>query len=242
MKPKEIFFIAAEPSSDLHGSMLATELLRRGDYRLTGAGGTLMRQAGVQTDFDSTTWPVIGLVQAAKRIPEGLATRPRILRLLRERRPDLLLLMDFGGFNVNLARHVRALPWHQPILYYFPPKSWDKRPRDRSWLAGLTDAVATPFDWSERLLRQDGVNAHWVGHPVVDRIQPAADVAALRAQMGLPAAAHVIGLMAGSRRLERHLIGPQLLGAARLLRQEGERHFLWSPGPPGTVDQVPIPV
>lgn len=241
MPPKEVFFITGEPSADLHASMLATELLRRGDYRLTGAGGPLMRQAGVQTDVDSSDWATMGLVQTLRRIPAALLARGPLLKLLEQRRPDLLVLVDFGGFNMNIARHVRRFSWHLPILYYFPPKSWDKRERDRSDLVKLADAVATPFPWSERLLRADGVNAHFVGHPVMDRIQPVEDQARLRQDLGLPAAERYVGLMPGSRRIERALMGPQLLGAARRLVADGGYHFLWSPGPPGFVDRLRIP-
>ncbi len=241
MPPREIFFLAAEPSADLHVSLLATELLRRGDYRLTGAGGPLMRQAGVQTDFDSSGWATIGPIQAIRRMPEALAVRGRLLRLLRERRPDLLVLVDFGGFNMHIGRQVRRFPWHMPILYYFPPKSWDKSERDRSSLGQVADVVATPFHWSERLLRQDGIEAHWVGHPVVDRVQPVADQANLRRRLGLPAAERYVGMMPGSRRRERALMGPQMIGAALRLLADGDTHFLWSPGPPGSVDRVPIP-
>lgn len=240
MKQPEIFFIAAEPSADLHTSLLAAELSRRGEYALTGAGGPLMRTAGVTTDFDSANWAVMGLPQAIRRLPEALRVRGQILRLLQTRTPDLLVLVDFGGFNVNIAANVRRLLPRLPILYFFPPRSWDKSERDRSRLAELTDAIATPFKWSEQLLRKDGANAHFVGHPVVDRISPAADVSALRRRLGLPEPRHFVGLMPGSRRSERRLLGPQMLGAAQRLASGGGYHFLWSPGPPG-LPASPVP-
>jgi lipid-A-disaccharide synthase len=236
-----IFFLTGEPSADLHVSLLATELLRRGDYRLTGTGGALMRQAGVQTDFDSTNWGTMGIVQALKRLPEAVVVRGRLLRLLRQRRPDLIVMVDFGGFNMHIGRHVRRFPWHVPILYYFPPKSWDKSEWDRSRLGHVADVVATPFSWSETLLRKDGIDAHWVGHPVVDRVQPVADQQALRRGLGLPAAERYVGFLPGSRRPERALIGPHMIGAALRQLADGGYHFLWSPGPAGTVDRVPIP-
>ncbi|MBU0611724.1 MAG: hypothetical protein KKI08_27860 [Armatimonadetes bacterium] len=241
MPTPEIFFLTAEPSADLHVSMLAVELFRRGEYRLTGSGGALMRRAGVATDFDSTHWATMGPVQAAKRIPEALAMRRRLLRLLAERRPDLIVLVDFVGFNMHLGRRIRRFPWHVPILYYFPPKSWDQSEWDRSGLGEVADVVATPFSWSEALLRKHGIEAHWVGHPVVDRVQPVADQTALRQELGLPTAERYVGLLPGSRRRERALMGPQMIGAALRLLADSGYHFLWSPGPPGTTDRVVIP-
>ena len=241
MKPTEIFLVAGEPSGDRHAGLLAAELLRRRDYRLTGVGGEWMRRAGVQTDVDSSNGATIGLAQALAKLPLALKARRSILRAVEERRPALIILVDFGGFNVHIARRIRRLPWHQPIMYYFPPSSWDKSERDRSPLAAVTDVVATPFRWSEQLLRQDGVNAHYVGHPVVDTILPLEDKSALRSQLGLPAAEHYVGLMPGSRPLERALLAPQMWGAARLLAANERYHYLWSPGPPGLRQTQRIP-
>jgi lipid-A-disaccharide synthase len=241
MDRSEIFFVAGEPSGDLHAAQLAAELLRRGDYDLTGAGGRRMREAGVRTDLDSSDWATIGLAQAFGRIPVLWTALRRTVQRVRQRRPALLVLVDFGGFNVRVARRVRSFPWHQPIMYYFPPSSWNKTARDRSALAALTDVVATPFRWSAELLRQDGVNAHYVGHPVLDEIAPLQDKSALRAALGVPPAARVVGLMPGSRVTERSLIAPQMWGAARLLAAEGSYHFLWSPGPPGLRDRHLVP-
>jgi lipid-A-disaccharide synthase len=236
----EILFVVGEPSGDLHAAQLAEELRRRGDFRLTGAGGPRMRAAGVKTDFDSSRWGAIGVADALRKVPALYLRKLDLLRLLRRRRPALLIYMDFGAFNVRLARAVRQLPFRQPTMYYFPPASWDRSARDRSPLAALVDVVATPFPWSEQLLRQDGVPAHFVGHPVLDRLAPAADQAGLRRDLGLPPAAHYLGLLPGSRPVERRLLGPQMLRAARELIRDGGYHFLWS-SPPGAAAKPDVP-
>jgi len=241
MKPPEIFFVTGEPSGDLHTALMAEELLKRAAVRLTGAGGDRMRAARVITDFDSSTWGAIGVPEALGKVPMLYRRKLQILRLLRERRPALLVYVDFGAFNVRLARAVRQLPFHQPTMYFFPPSSWDKSERDRSPLGALADVVATPFAWSETLLRQSGVNAWFVGHPVVDRIVPVADKPGLRRALGLPEAAHYVGLLPGSRKVERALLGPQMLQAARLLLASGDYHFLWSAPPSRAAGQDRLP-
>jgi len=241
MKFPEIFFIVGDPSGDVHASMLAAELQRRGGYRLTGAGGPLMRRAGVQTDFDSSHWAVMGLAQALIKLPAALWTKKKILHLLQQRRPEWLVLVDFGGFNIRVARAVRQFPWPQKIMYFFSPRSWDKTERDCSELARLADLVVTPFPWSAELLRRYGVNVHYVGHPVLDRVQPYTDKRLLRRRLGLPDAPMYIGLMPGSRPFERRLIGAEMLKAARQLLATHKVHFLWSPGLPGRPDPVRLP-
>jgi len=225
----EVFFVTGELSGDLHAAGLARELARTDDVRLTGAGGLYMRKAGVVTGFDSTDWGAIGLPQAIRKIPYLLVQKKRIVNMIKQRQPAVLILVDFGAFNVRLARTVRQICPDQRIMYYFPPSSWRRRPRDWSFLAELVDIVATPFKWSAQQLRDCGVPAHWVGHPVVDRFSDQQEAANFRRQQNLPDGDPVVGLMPGSRNVERNCIGPQLLAMTQLLcNQLPQVHFLWS--------------
>ncbi len=238
---REVFFVAGEPSGDLHAASLASELARLAPVKLTGAGGSRMREAGVITDFDSTKWGAMGLPEAIRKLPHLLLQHKRMVNLIRRRSPALLLLVDFGAFNVRLAQAVRRTRPEQHIMYYFPPSSWRRRPRDWTFLRELVDVVATPFKWSAQQLSASGVCAHWVGHPVVERFSGREDPAQFRRTQDLPEGRPVIGLMPGSRKVERDCIGPQLLGAAQLLRDNlPEAHFLWSvwnPERPSRLDE-----
>jgi lipid-A-disaccharide synthase len=224
----EIFIVAAERSGDMHAAEVARELSRHPSVRLTGIGGAHMRQAGVVTDFDSTDWSAVGLLPTLRKVPY-VPLKRRMMRLVRQRRPDLILLVDFGAYNMRFGRYTRQARPEQPIMYYFPPGSWRRQPRDWSRLAAVVDTVATPFRWSAEQLRAAGIDAHWVGHPVVERFSGEEDAAQVRSEHGLPEGAPVIGLMPGTRPMERNCIGPQLLGAAELLRNSlPDAHFLWS--------------
>ncbi len=237
---QEIFFVTGEPSGDLHAALLAQQLAQWPQLQLTGAGGPLMRQAGVVTDFDSSGWGTVGIAGALRRVPYLLLQKYHIAQLIARRQPAVVILVDFGAFNVRLARTLRRHCPGQRVLYYFPPSSWSRQRRDWSFLAELTDVVITPFEWSAQNLRDSGVNVHWVGHPVLDRISPPADRAAFRREHALPDAQPVVGLMPGSRPVERRCIGPQLTGAAALINNKlPDSHFLWSiwpPDKPGRLD------
>ncbi len=228
-KKPEVLFVAGDPSGDLHAAQMACELTKLVSVRLTGAGGPRMREAGVVTDFDSDGWSAIGAWEA---LPKGLyllGRERRMLRQVAQRRPALVVVVDFGAFNVRFIRGVRRACPEQRIMYYFPPSSWQRRPRDWSFLREYVDVIATPFRWSAEQLRASGVRAYWVGHPAVDRFSGQDSPAAYRRAHGLPQGQPVIGLMPGSRGAERKYIGPQLLGAARLLRRRlPQAHFLWS--------------
>lgn len=228
-KQIEVFFVVGEVSGDRHAALVAQHLLQRPGVRLYGAGGPHMRAAGVQVEFASESWGTVSIARALPRIPPMWIAGLRIQRRLVQRPPDLLVLVDFGAFNVGLSRKLRRLLPDLKILYYFPPGSWNPRRRDFSFLAPLVDAVATPFEYSAQALTAGGVPATWVGHPVLDRLAPGADREAFRREHNLPLGEPVIGLLPGSRSFERQLLGPQFLGAVEWLCGRIPRaRFLWS--------------
>lgn len=220
-KPR-VFVIAGEPSADQHGAMLGEALSAAAPVTLTGVGQSRMRDAGFDLLFDSAGWSGIGVIDSLRRVP-GLFVRMRQLTAhLSAEPPDLLVLIDFGAFNVRLARRIRNR-LDCPVLYYFPPRSW-ARDADYTGIAELIDRAATPFPWSELRLREAGIDATWVGHPVVDRIGPprAEERAALRAKLGIGTGRVTLGLLPGSRGTEIRCIAPQILGAAAAIATEFE--------------------
>jgi len=235
-----IFVVAGDASGDQHAAMLGEALLARREVRLVGVGQDRMRRAGFELLFDSTGWSAIGLPQALQRVPKLLVRGKQILNWLSQNPPDLVVLVDFSAFNVRLARGINR-EQKPPILYYFPPRSWSRSARGYEKLAKIVDRVATPFSWSADLLRSAGVDATWVGHPVVDRIAPLEEAAkaALRARLALrPHQGKVIGILPGSRKAEIRCIGPQALRAAKIIRQSlPERQLLMSV-PPGVKPEV----
>lgn len=231
-----IFFITGEVSGDRHAAPVVAELLRRG-CELSGVGGPRMAAAGAALLADSSGWGAIGVPEAARKFPLLLVRSRLLLRHIRRLAPDVVALVDFGYFNSRMARYLTAMGVR--VMYYFPPGSWRQEPRDWSGLAAITDCIATPFARNAEHLRASGANAHWVGHPVLDAIEPAADRRALRAQLGLPEGEPVVGVLPGSRVMERRFLGPPLLDAARIIRRALPRaRFLWSAMPHlGAVEQ-----
>ncbi len=213
-----IFIVAGEASGDQHGAMLAQALLERAEVSLAGVGQQRMRQAGVELLFDSTGWSAIGVMEALRRVPKLLLRARQMIRWLSQHPPDLVVLVDFGAFNVRLGHQLKKKQ-DVPILYYFPPRSWSRSARGFESLARIADRVATPFPWSAELLRASGIDATWVGHPVVDRISPPDDRGPVRAKLGLDPHAPVVGILPGSRPAEIGLIAPLSLGAAKIVRR-----------------------
>ncbi len=213
-----VFVVAGEPSGDQHAAMLGRALTAQADVHLAGVGQQGMRDAGFELLFDSNEWGGMGVLDSLRRLPKLSVRIRQTARWLVEHRPDLLVLVDFGAFNVRLARLVRK---HATIrtLYYFPPKSWSRTAHGYGRLAAIIDRWATPFAWSAEILQSEGLDATWVGHPVVDRISPVGDRISSREELGFAADATVIGLLPGSRGFEISCNGPAQLGAAKLIAE-----------------------
>lgn len=210
--------VAGEPSGDRQGAALVEALRKRvapRPVRAWGIGGDAMRAVGVTLRHDSAAWGSIGVANALAHVPHLLGVMSDMKRALREDPPDALVVIDSGAFNVPLARWAKG---HCvcPVFYYFPPGSWRRiaRPGRRSRLAGAVDRVVTPFPWSETLLRQAKVDAHFVGHPLLDLVHPSLSETEFCDRYGLDPRRPIIALLPGSRRMEIAHILPALLGAA----------------------------
>lgn len=201
-----IFISAGEESGDLHGAALARALRERWPgARLLGLGGSRMEAAGVELMAGLGELAVMGFVEVLKHLPFFLELRRRVFAALERERVELVIPIDYPGFNLRLARHARSTG--RPVLYYIAPQVWawhKSRVRD---LARDTDEVAVVLPFEEEFLRRAGVRARFVGHPLLDVAPPALPREAWAEGLGLDPARPVLGLFPGSRAQEvgRHL-------------------------------------
>jgi lipid-A-disaccharide synthase len=221
----QIAIITGEASGDRVGGQLAAEIKRlRPDAVIWGTGGHFLRTAGVEVVVDSSRYGVIGIAAALRLFPRLLNGRRCIMKEMRRRKPDLLIAVDAGAFNLGFGPLIGLCPWTRKnlpqtkILYYFPPGSW-RRNLKSTTLDTFADAVATPFPWSETELRRLGVNATFVGHPLLDLVHPTVPLATFAEQYGLDKNQPVVGLLPGSRAQEIAEILPLQLEAAAIIHK-----------------------
>ncbi len=201
-----IFISAGEESGDLHGGALAAALRERFPRaRLLGLGGARMEAAGVELMAGLQELAVMGFAEVIRHLPFFYRLRQRVWAALAAERVDLVIPIDYPGFNLRLARHARESGI--PVLYYIAPQVWawhKSRVRD---LARDADRVAVVLPFEEEFLRGAGVNARFVGHPLLDRDPPALDREEWARSLGLDPARPILGLFPGSRAQEvrRHL-------------------------------------
>lgn len=203
---REILFVAGEPSGDLHAAGVARELAARGaPFRMRGVGGDLMRAAGVEIDEHIRDLAVLGFVEVLRHLPKHWQMLRDVRARLKSGSVALVVLVDYPGFNMRVAE--AAAEAGVPVLYYIVPQVWawgaDRLEKLARWVRKA--AVILPFE--ETLLRTHGIDATFVGHPLLDgaKAMPSRDAA--RAQLGLGRDDRVLALFPGSRRqeIERHL-------------------------------------
>jgi len=215
---REVLFVVGEASGDLHAGKVA-EVLRElaPSLTLTGVGGGHMARAGVALLEHVQHLAVMGFVEVLQHVPRHWL----LLRRLRERiesgRVGLVVLLDYPGFNLKVAEVAQAAG--VPVLYYITPQVWAWGAKRLPRIARLVTKAACILPFEEALLREHGVDATFVGHPLLDRAQALPTPAEARAQLGLDPERPVLAVFPGSRRAEvaRHLV--PFIDAARAVQR-----------------------
>jgi lipid-A-disaccharide synthase len=203
---RSVVILTGEASGDLYGADLARSLQARfPKLTLYGVGGARMQAAGVHLLADSRAWGAIGVVEAAKVAPKVLVAFQRVKRSLRRMRPDWIIPIDCGAFNVPLSCWAKAQGMR--VVYYIPPGSW-RRERQGADLPRCTDWVLTPFEWSATHLQAMGARAHWVPHPLLRLAHASESKRAFCERLGLDPFRLIIALLPGSRRHEVSALVP----------------------------------
>ena len=215
---RSVFIIAGEPSGDLHGARLAQELKTLApDVRLLGFGGSSMREAGVEILEDPTRLAVIGIVEVLKHLSEFNRLFHAAVKVLEEQRPDLVVLIDYPGFNLALAREVKRRGIR--LAYYISPQIWAWDPGRVRTLKRLVDRMLVLFPFEKELYEKAGVPVTFVGHPLLDQVRPKLTRIETLEGLGLADGLPVIGLLPGSREgeIRRHL--PVMLSACGRMQE-----------------------
>jgi len=213
---REVLVIAGEASGDLHAAGFARALTHlRSDVRLVGMGGRNMRASGVELLEDAETMAVMGFVEVLRKVPHHWAMLRRLERRMAGGNVGLLVTIDYPGFNMKVAAAARR--HGVPVLYYITPQVWAWGANRLPTLARLITKAAVILPFEEALLRQHGIDATFVGHPLLDRALDLPSQAAARQALGIAGDARVLALFPGSRVQEIHRHLDDFVATARLL-------------------------
>jgi lipid-A-disaccharide synthase len=199
-------FVAGEASGDLHAAGVARALGARSvPFRLTGIGGDEMQAAGVELIEHAERLAVMGFVEVLKHIPLHYRLARGLERRIRSGAVALVVLIDYPGFNMKIAAAAHAAG--VPVLYYITPQVWAWGAKRLRELARTITKAAVILPFEEALLREHGIDATFVGHPLLDRARALPGRAEARRTLGVGDSDRLLALFPGSRAQEiaRHL-------------------------------------
>jgi lipid-A-disaccharide synthase len=208
-----IYFVAGEVSSDNHGAALMRSLCTLdAELKFIGRGGPQMQKiAGDQFRNWIGDAAVLGLWEVLRKYGYFREQFHETLREILESKPDAVVLIDYPGFNLRLARALRRQSPRQKIIYYISPQVWAWNRGRIKKMARFIDLVLCIFPFESDLYNKSGLRAVFVGHPMIERLQ-------LR-KIETQREPNLIGLFPGSRMREVRKIFPVMIETARLLLQ-----------------------
>jgi lipid-A-disaccharide synthase len=199
----KLMISAGEASGELYGAMLSREVKKLWpDTDIFGIGGPRMKNEGV--NLIAPISQVVGIAEVVKHIPEVRRTFRRAAETLINKRPDILVLIDYPDFNIALAKKAKAAGI--PILYYVSPQVWAWRSGRVKKIAALVNRMAVLFPFETDYYKDTGLPCEFVGHPVAEIIDIQKTKGELKKNLGLAPDKGVITLLPGSRpnEISRH--------------------------------------
>ena len=212
-----IMISCGEASGDLYAAALAQEIRqRRPDAEIFGFAGPRLKAAGGELLGDFTRFSVTGLTEAVRVVPRSLAMLRRLAAAAADRRPDVFVPVDFPDFNFRLMKAIHRQG--VPVVYYVGPQLWAWRPARMETMKADADRVLLIFPFEAQIYRDAGVDARFVGHPLVDIAKSRQPRSAFLRDRGLVPEAPTVALLPGSRRNELEHTVPRMVAALPLIR------------------------
>lgn len=197
---KKVFIITGEYSGDIHASNVAKKLYELNpDIEIEGIGGENLKSAGVKLFSDQKKMGAVG-------ISFGIIFNHIILGkkvvdyLTKEFKPDIVLLTDYGAFNLNVAKFLKKAGIK--TFYYIPPQVWASRKWRIKTIKKNIDEVLCIFPFEKEMYESYGIKTHYCGHPLVSQLPPKTDRDAFFEKYNLDKNKKLVAVFPGSRKFE----------------------------------------
>jgi lipid-A-disaccharide synthase len=193
-----IFLSAGEASGDHYGALLISELRNHHPHAACfGLGGKEMEAAGLNRIVRAEDVAHMGLTEVIRHMPRIYGSYRRLVASIKKHRPDVAVLIDFPDVNFRLAHELKKLG--VPVIYFVSPQLWAWKRRRLRWVQQRVSRMMVIFPFEERFYRARGVEAKFVGHPLVELPKPTISREEYAADYGLDPAKPWIALLPGSR-------------------------------------------
>jgi lipid-A-disaccharide synthase len=215
----KLMMIAGEPSGDLHGAGVVRELKKRlPSVDIFGVGGDKMEGEGMEIVSHISKLSFMGFVEVVKNLSVVQEVSAKLESLLDSRKPDVVILIDYPGFNLRFAKKAKARG--AKILYYISPQVWAWHKSRVKKMRSLVDRMKVVFPFEVDLYKREGINVEFVGHPLAERLGTSLTREEFFRMQSLDRGKKLLALLPGSRKQEIEKTFPTMLAAARRLQDE----------------------
>jgi len=210
----KVFMIAGEESGDIHGSNLIHQLKELVDVSLYGTGGDNLKSLGQEQYFRTDQMTIIGLDGIVSNIPFIFRMFKTLEEKLEEIKPDVVILVDYPGFNLRFAKKAQAKGCK--VVYYIAPQVWAWHYSRVHKIKKYIDKVLCILPFEEELFKREGINVTYVGNPVLDNMNYKFENRSKFCKyFSLDENKEVIGLLPGSRKREIAGLLPEMIKASK---------------------------
>lgn len=220
-RAKKIFIITGEHSGDIHASKVVEELKKTctdTDLIIEGIGGENLQNVGVKLFSDQKKMSAMGV--SFKILLDHITLGKRLVDYLtKEYKPDLVLLVDYGAFNLNVAKVLKKKNKDLKIFYYIPPQIWATRKWRINTVKKYVDKVLCIFPFEKEMYESKGIETHYCGHPLISQLPAPADRNEFFERHGLDKSKKLVSIFPGSRVYELKTLMKLFLESAKILKK-----------------------
>ena len=215
---KKVFIITGEHSGDMHAGKVVEILKSESpDLEISGIGGDNLKNAGAKIFCDHSKMAGFGI--NFKMIVEHLNLEKKVSNfILNEYKPDLVLLIDYGTFNLRVAKRLKGKGIK--VLHYIPPQVWASRKWRINGIKKYVDKVLCIFPFEVEMYKEKGIDVHYCGHPLVKQLPPKADKEEFFTKYGLDTNRPLVSIFPGSRPLELAFLAKTFIKSAEELQKK----------------------
>ncbi len=217
-KIKKILVVCGEPSGDLlAGNLIAAINELDPAIKISGVGGIHLAKTKTEIFYNIKDLAVMGLFDVLKKLPKFFELKRLILDKINSDKPDCIILVDFSGFNLRLAKTINK---RIPTIYYVSPQVWASRENRIKCIKKFVSKMIVLFKFEEEFYKERQIQAQYAGHPLIDIVKPTMSKQELINNFRFSTDKKTIALLPGSRKREVKLILPLMLKAAQLINKK----------------------
>ena len=237
---KKLFIITGEYSGDRHAADVVSELRRlNSDIEIEAVGGQNLEQLGVKLFCNHSKMSAMGI--SLDVILNHINLGKNLAKYLKdEYKPDMVLMIDYGGFNLNLSKILSK--FGIKIYYYIPPQIWASRKWRLNTVKKCINKVLTIFPFEKKMYEEIGVDVEFVGHPLLTQIPQPIDKQALCNDLNLDLNKEIVSIFPGSRVFEINNLLEIFLKSASFIKKEKENLQFVLAQAPTIKDELILPL